>query len=93
VNAKARHVRRWHWRYTLAEAADIAKEMRMNLQGWEATIQQIVDESNQQPTEGGKHKVLIAWRAKLGKEPISLPLHQVDQIVREVRKRLTTVNR
>jgi hypothetical protein len=65
----------------------------MDLTNWEATIQQFVDESNQQPTEGGKHKVLIAWRAKLEEEPTSLPLYEIDKIVREVRKRLTAAGR
>jgi hypothetical protein len=64
----------------------------MNLQAWEATIQQIAAESNHEPKESGKHRVLTAWRAKLEKEPNSLALFQIDQIVREVRKRLTTVS-
>ena len=61
----------------------------MNLQTWEATIQQIAAESNHEPKESGKHKVLTAWRAKLEKEPTSLPPFRIDEIVREVRKRLT----
>jgi hypothetical protein len=65
----------------------------MNLQTWETTIKQIADESNQQPKEAGKQKVLTAWRAKLEKEPTSLPPFQIDDIVREVRKRLIASNR
>ena len=65
----------------------------MNLKEWEATIQQIADESNHEPKEGGKHKVLTIWRARLEKEPTSLPPYQIDAIVREARKRLTVANR
>ncbi len=65
----------------------------MNLQEWEPTISQIVDESNHKPKESGKHKVLAAWRAKLEKEPTSLPAFRIDEIVREVRKRLPSGSR
>ncbi len=65
----------------------------MNLKPWEATIQQIVDESNQQPSERIVDALLIAWRQKLAKEPTSLVLHHVDQIMREVRKRLVVASR
>ena len=61
----------------------------MNLQKWDETIRQIADESNREPKESGKHRVLTAWRAKLEKEPTSLAQFQIDDIVREVRKRLT----
>jgi hypothetical protein len=61
----------------------------VNLNAWEATIQQIVAESNHEPKEAGKQKVLTNWRAKLEKEPTSLRPFQIDEIVREVRKRLT----
>jgi hypothetical protein len=39
----------------------------MRLQEWEQTIQEIVDECNHE--QEGANKVLIAWRAKLEKEP------------------------
>jgi hypothetical protein len=65
----------------------------MRLKDWEATIQQIVDESSREPKESGKHKVLTDWRAKLEGEPASLPLFHVDEIIREVRKRLTAARR
>jgi hypothetical protein len=48
----------------------------MNLKTWEATIQQIIDESNQEPTEAGKHRLLTAWRFKLEKEPTLLKPYQ-----------------
>ena len=62
----------------------------MELKKWETIIQQIVDETNQEPMEAGKHRLLVGWRAKLEKEPPHLPLHQIDEIVREVRRRLQT---
>ena len=60
----------------------------MILEKWATIIQQIVDESNHEPKEAGKRRVLVGWRAKLEKEPPHLPLHQIDEIVREVRRRL-----
>jgi hypothetical protein len=65
----------------------------MNLKEWEATICQIVDEASRKPRESGKQKILMAWRAKLEKEPNSLEPFQIDEIVREVRKRLANVSR
>lgn len=62
----------------------------MNLLSWDATINQIAAETVQ---GGGKDKVLLAWRCKLEKEPNSLPRYQIDEIVREVRKRITKVSR
>jgi hypothetical protein len=64
----------------------------MNLQSWETTIQQIADESSLAPKDAGQHRVLTAWRAKLEKEPTSLLPFQIDEIVREVRKRMTKVS-
>jgi hypothetical protein len=61
----------------------------MHLMEWEATIRQIADESKREPQESGKQRVLTAWRAKLGKPPAALQAFQIDQIVREVRTRLT----
>ena len=62
----------------------------MNLKDWEATIEQIAGESNQAAKESDKHRVLTAWRARLEEKPTSLPPYRIDQIVREVRKRLAT---
>ncbi|MDZ4819194.1 MAG: DUF262 domain-containing protein [Planctomycetota bacterium] len=50
-------------------------------------------EANHEPKESGQHNVLVAWRAKLEKEPFSLPRFQIDRIVREVRKRLIKTSR
>lgn len=61
----------------------------MPLKAWETIIQTIVDETNREPKEAGKHRLLVGWRAKLEKEPPHLPLHQIDEIVWEVRRRLT----
>ena len=61
----------------------------MRLREWEPTIQEIVDECNPEGTNSDK--VLIQWRAKLEKEPILLQPFQIDEIVREVRQRLSNV--
>ncbi len=60
----------------------------MRLQEWEVTIQKIIDECNQGPTR--VDTVLMAWRAKLEKEPTLLRPFQIDEIVREVQRRLRT---
>jgi hypothetical protein len=65
----------------------------MNLKNWEVTIKQIADESNRESKESARHKILTAWRAKLEEEPTLLKPFQIDDIVREVRTRLNTVNR
>jgi hypothetical protein len=87
-NGKASRISRRHLLYTQAEVADIAKEMRMNLKDWDATIKQIMAEIDQEPSKSRKHKVLFAWRVRLEEEPTSLQPFQIDEIVREVRKRL-----
>ena len=76
-------------RYTLAEKGDIAKKMLMNLKDWEATINQIVVEIKQEPPNSRKHKVLMAWRFKLENEPIFLQPFQMDEIMREVQKKIS----
>jgi hypothetical protein len=65
----------------------------MNVNDREATIKQIADESNREPREAGRHRLLTAWRAKLEKEPTLLKPFQIDEIVREVRTRLTATRR
>jgi hypothetical protein len=64
----------------------------MNLKPWEATIQQIVDEFSLTPRDSDQQRILTAWRVKLEKEPTSLHPYQIDEIVREVRKRTTVAN-
>jgi len=64
----------------------------MKLQDWEASIQQMIADSNQQPRESGQSRVLMEWRAKLAQEPHLLQPFQIDEIVREVRRRLTSVS-
>ncbi len=63
----------------------------MRLQEWEVTIQKIIDECNHEQTR--VDAVLTAWRAKLEKEPTLLKAFQIDEIVREVRRRLSDVSR
>ena len=59
----------------------------MNLQVWEPTIQMALDAFLSAPNEPGKQRVLKEWRAKLEKEPHKLQAFQIDEIVREVRRR------
>ena len=63
----------------------------MRLKEWEVTIQKIVDECNQKPTIADSF--LMKWRAKLEKEPTLLQPFQIDEIVREVRRRLSNDSR
>ena len=63
----------------------------MRLQEWEVTIQKIIDECNHEQTR--VDKVLMAWRAKLEKEPTLLQAFQIDEIVREVQQRLSNLSR
>ncbi len=63
----------------------------MRLQEWEVTIQKIIDECNHEQTR--VDKVLMAWRAKLEKEPTLLRPFQIDVIVREVQQRLSNLSR
>ena len=62
----------------------------MPLQEWEVTIQEIVHECNHKQKETREDGILMKWRAKLEKEPTLLPPFRIDEIVREVRKRLST---
>jgi hypothetical protein len=63
----------------------------MRLQEWELTIQEIVDECNHE--EKRSDRILTKWRAKLEKEPSLLQPFQIDEIIREVRRRLNGVSR
>ena len=65
----------------------------MRLQEWEVTIQEIIDECNHEQKERGEDRILMKWRAKLEKEPPLLQPFQIDEIVREVRQRLSNVSR
>lgn len=60
----------------------------MDMRKWEPTVEQIVAESLAHKHESGRHKVLVAWRSKLEKEPTNLKPFQVDEVVRAVRYRL-----
>lgn len=60
----------------------------MTLEEKEAVVLQIVHESNDQPIEVRKRHILNKWRSTLEKEPHHLTPHQIDEIVREVRRRL-----
>ncbi len=62
----------------------------MDFKKWEVSIQKMIDESNLETKEPGKNRVLMEWRAMLTKTPHLLQPFQIDEIVREVRRRLTT---
>ena len=59
----------------------------MRLQEWEGTIQKIVDECGDEQKR--PDSILMAWRAKLEEEPTLLRPFQIDEIIREVRERLS----
>lgn len=63
----------------------------MKFRDWEVTIQKMIEESNHAPKESGKYRALTQWRTRLAQEPHLLQPYQIDEIVREVRKRLTNV--
>jgi len=63
----------------------------MRLDEWEVTIQTIVDDYKLK--QKGGDRVLMQWRAKLEKEPTLLKPFQIDEIMREVRRRLGNVSR
>ena len=62
----------------------------MRLQDWEGTIQKIIADCGHEPIGSGK--ILMGWRTKLGNEPTLLQPYQIDEIVREVRRRLNSVS-
>jgi hypothetical protein len=62
----------------------------MRLQEWEGTVRKIMDECGQ---EQKTDTILMAWRAKLEKEPTLLQPFQIDEIIREVRHRLNNPSR
>ena len=64
----------------------------MRLRDWEATIQTIVVECNQEHSERGGNRILMTWRAKLKVEPTLQP-QQIDEIIREARRRHSKLDR
>ena len=65
----------------------------MHLQEWEVTIQEIVDECNHEQKGSGDDRILMKWRTKLEEEPTLLQPFQIDEIMREVRQRLSNLGR
>ena len=63
----------------------------MRLQDWEGTIHEIIAECRHEQNKADK--ILMAWRAKLEKEPTLLHPYQIDEIIREVRQRLKNPSR
>jgi hypothetical protein len=76
----------------LATDMENAREQSMKLHDWEQTIQRMLEESHHESKESGKSRVLMKWRARLAREPHLLQPFQIDEIVRELRKRLTSVS-
>ena len=62
----------------------------MRLEEWEVTMQTMVDECNHQRQRSDR--ILMEWRVKLEKEPTLLQPFQIDEIVREVRRRLSNAS-
>jgi hypothetical protein len=62
----------------------------MRLKEWEVTIQKIIDECHHEPK--AVTRILMKWRAELEKGPSLLQPYQIDEIVREVRRRLGIVS-
>lgn len=60
----------------------------MRLEKWEPTILEILAEVNLEARESGQQRVLSRWRTKLEKGQPPVPAYQIDEIVREVRRRL-----
>lgn len=62
----------------------------MLLEEWEVAIQKIIEECHHEPK--AVTRILMEWRAKLEKEPTLLHPYQIDEIVREVRHRLSNTS-
>ena len=67
------------------------ESMRLRLEEWEVTIQNITDECNHEKKK--TTEILKGWRAKLEKEPTLLKPFQIDTIMRAVRDRLDNFRR
>ena len=75
----------------LATDSESTEEQSMKFEKWEVTIQKLTEAFNLEAKESGKNLVLTVWRKSLAKEPHLLKPFQIDEIVREVRKRITPV--
>ena len=73
-----------------ATVIEINKGLAMNFRNWETIIQKMSEDFHLQSKESGRNLVLIEWRKSLAKEPHVLKPFQIDEIVREVRKRVTS---
>ena len=60
----------------------------MSLKQWEPIVQEILAEVKQERRPSFGFRIIKAWRAKLKKVPPVLQPFQIDEIVREVRRRL-----
>lgn len=62
--------------------------MPWKLDDSKATIDKIVTEIGQSTKRTGQQRILMKWREELEREPPHLKLFQIDEIVREVQRRL-----
>ena len=65
----------------------------MNLKKWEPVVEAMLAEVKQEKRPSAGYRVIKAWRAKLEQEPPVLQPFQIDEIVREVRRRLDRPHR
>jgi hypothetical protein len=61
----------------------------MRLEEWEVTILKMIDECDREKSR--PDRVLMKWRSTLEKEPTLLKPFEIDELVRVVRGRLSTV--
>jgi len=67
--------------------------MAMRFEDRELTIKQLVHEASGEPNQRRRHQIFTAWRSKLEKGPNFLPLHTIDEIMREANRRLRSTSR
>ena len=60
----------------------------MNLKKWETVVEAMLAEVKQEKQPSAGYRIIKAWRTKLEQEPPALQPFQIDEIVREVRRRL-----
>jgi hypothetical protein len=67
--------------------------MPWKLDDSQATVDQIVAELSQSAKRTGKRRILMKWREELEREPPHMKLFQIDEIVREVQRRLKRIGK
>ena len=72
------------------QMSNTTKLLPMQFQDSELIVQQILGDFARERNEGRKDKILIEWRVKLEKEPTLLKPFQIDKLVRDVRRRVSS---